>query len=280
MNINWYPGHMAKTKRDLAAVVTLTDIIIEILDARAPLASKNPDIDSLSRNLRKITLLNKADLADADTNLLWAGYFSKNGAAFLCDAKTGEGAKKVLKAIGEIACEKRERQKKRGRRSAPARVMVCGIPNVGKSTFINVFASSKKAKTANYPGVTKTAQWVRINETLELLDTPGILAPKQGDTGVMVKLAAIGAVKSAAFDAHELSLNLIELVKNVKAGALRERFGASLGEDAPPEEILAQICAIRGLVKKGGEGDLPRAALVLTNEFKSGKLGRVSLEKP
>lgn len=277
MNVQWYPGHMTKAKRQMQEDIKLIDIIIELVDARVPLSSRNPDIDELGRNKSRLILLNKADLADERQNEGWREYFQKKGFFVVqVDSRKGTGMKTIQNTIQEACREKIERDRKRGIKNRPIRAMVVGIPNVGKSTFINSFAGKACTKTGNKPGVTKGKQWIRLNKGVELLDTPGILWPKFEDQEVGVRLALVGSVKDDILNLEELSLKLIDYVKNRYKGALKDRYGAD--EEKTAVEVLEEIARARGCLKKGEELDYAKAARILFDDFRGGKLGRISLE--
>ena len=279
MNIQWYPGHMTKARRMMQENIKLVDLVIELVDARVPLSSRNPDIDDLGRNKARLLLLNKSDLADEAANEAWSAYFRAKGFQVVkLNSRSGAVFKSVNAAVQEACKEKIERDRRRGILNRPVRAMVAGIPNVGKSTFINSFAGKACTKTGNKPGVTKGAQWVRLNKQVELLDTPGILWPKFEDQEVGIKLAMIGSIKEEILNIEELALELLKLLKSRYSGTINERYGAdeSLGE----VELLGEIAKRRGCLMKGGEPDLTKAAAILLEDFRSGKLGKITLELP
>jgi len=281
MDIQWYPGHMAKTKRIITESLKQVDVVIELLDARIPMSSKNPDIDALAAAKHRIAVLNKSDLADEKINLLWRDYFAgQNLRVVMADSVKGKGLSAVVKIAMELTEEKRMRQKARGRLNMPVRAMIVGIPNVGKSTFINKYAGRGVAKTADKPGVTKAKQWIKINDGFELLDTPGILWPKFDDEAVGIKLAATGAVKDEIIDIYTLTLRLLELIAQIKPDALASRYKIVLTEEDTAETLILKIAEKRGFIKKGGDYDLKRAAVIVTDEFRAAKIGRISLEAP
>lgn len=279
MNFQWYPGHMTKAKRMMQEDIKLVDLVIEILDARIPLSSRNPDIDELGKNKSRIILLNKADLADERCNALWEEYFKEKGYHVVkINARSGAGMKAIHKVIEEACKEKIERDRKRGILNRPVRAMVVGIPNVGKSTFINTFAGKACTKTGNKPGVTKGKQWIRLNKNVELLDTPGILWPKFEDQKVGLKLALIGSIKDDILNTTELSVELIRFLCRNNAGVLAERFEAD--ENQKAELILCDVAKNRACLLKGGEYDTDKAAILLIDDFRSGRLGKITLEYP
>lgn len=277
MNVQWYPGHMTKAKRQMQEDIRLIDLIIELVDARVPLSSRNPDIDEMGKNKSRLILLNKADLADERQNEAWKAYFQEKGFFVVkVDSRSGAGMKAIQNIIQEACKEKIEKDRKKGIKNRPIRAMVVGIPNVGKSTFINSFAGKACAKTGNKPGVTRGKQWIRLNKGVELLDTPGILWPKFEDPEVGVRLACVGSIKDDIVNMEELSLNLIHFLRERYAGALKERYGVlEEGEDV---QVMEEIGRVRGCLKKGQELDYARTALVLFDDFRSGRLGRITLE--
>ncbi|OUO75632.1 ribosome biogenesis GTPase YlqF [Blautia sp. An249] len=277
MNVQWYPGHMTKARRMMQEDMKLIDLVIELVDARVPLSSRNPDIDELGKNKARLILLNKSDLSDDAANEKWARYFQEKG-FFVAkiNSKSGAGVKSLQGIILEACKEKIERDRRRGIKNRPIRAMVVGIPNVGKSTFINTFAGRACAKTGNKPGVTKGKQWIRLNKNVELLDTPGILWPKFEDQAVGVRLAFIGSIKDDILNIDELSLLLIENLCTRYPGALTERYGIS--EEGKPVAVLEAVAESRNCILKGQELDYSKAAGILLDDFRSGKLGRITLE--
>ena len=280
MNIQWYPGHMTKAKRAMKEDVKLVDLVIELVDARAPLASRNPDIDSLVAGKGRVILLNKADLASEKANAAWITYFESQGFQVMKIDARAKATLKQLNALIQEACkEKIERDRRRGILNRPVRAMVVGIPNVGKSTFINSFAGKAAAKTGNKPGVTKGNQWIRLNKQVELLDTPGILWPKFEDQRVGLLLAFLGSINDEILEKDELASELADYLRNITPGLLKERYG--IEEDGKkPYELLDEIAAARACLTKGGVNDLTKAARLLLDEFRGGKLGRITLEMP
>lgn len=279
MDVQWYPGHMTRAKRQMHEDIKLIDLIIELVDARVPFSSRNPDIDELGKNKSRLILLNKADLADTSVNDAWVEYFRQNGFfAVKVDSRKGTGMKNIQDMIRQACREKMERDRKRGIRNRPVRAMVAGIPNVGKSTFINKFTGRACTKTGNKPGVTRGKQWIRINKDVELLDTPGILWPKFQDQEVGIRLACIGSVKDDILNMEELALWLIGFLSSSYSGVLADRYG--LTEEGKAVEILEQIARARGCLKKQEEIDYGKAAGILFDDFRSGRMGRISLEKP
>ena len=278
MNVQWYPGHMTKAKRQMQEDLKLIDLIIELVDARVPLSSRNPDIDQLGQNKSRLILLNKADLADERQNEAWKEYFQKRGFHVVkVDSRNGAGMKTIQNVIQEACKEKIERDRRRGIKNRPIRAMVAGIPNVGKSTFINTFAGRACAKTGNKPGVTKGKQWIRLNKGLELLDTPGILWPKFEDQQVGMRLAFIGSMNDEILIPDELACDLIGAIKELYPKALQERYEADPA--GKPIEILEAVAESRKCYAKGEQLDLGKAAGILIDDFRSGKLGRITLER-
>lgn len=286
MVYQWYPGHMTKAKRMMQENIKLIDLVIELVDARIPMSSRNPDIDELGKNKARLILLNKADLADEQQTKGWQTFFEKQGCFVVAlNSRNRNGMKAINSAVAEACKEKIERDRKRGILNRPVRAMVVGIPNVGKSTFINSFAGKACAKTGNKPGVTKGKQWIRLSKTLELLDTPGILWPKFEDQQVGIRLALIGSMNDEILNTEELAMELILFLEKEYGGLLKERYGISPAEEEAFGEtgalkILEQIAEVRKCFKKGEELDLRKAANLLLDDFRSGKLGRVTLEKP
>ena len=277
MNVQWYPGHMTKAKRQMQEDLKLIDLIIELVDARVPLSSRNPDIDQLGQNKSRLILLNKADLADERQNEAWKEYFQSKGFHVVkVDSRNGAGMKTIQNVIQEACKEKIERDRRRGIKNRPIRAMVAGIPNVGKSTFINTFAGKACAKTGNKPGVTKGKQWIRLNKNVELLDTPGILWPKFEDQEVGIRLAFVGSIKDDILNMEELALKLIDYLKEHYTGLLEKRYGISEAGNAV--EILGEIAKARGCLKKGEELDYTKASGLLFDDFRGGKIGRITLE--
>ena len=279
MNYQWYPGHMTKAKRMMQEDIKLIDLVIELVDARIPLSSRNPDIDELGKNKSRLILLNKADLADKSANRAWMTYFEEKGYHVLeIDSRSGAGMKAITALVQEACKEKIERDLKRGIKNRPVRAMVVGIPNVGKSTFINSYAGKACAKTGNKPGVTKGKQWIRLNKNVELLDTPGILWPKFEDQAVGMKLAVIGSINDEILNVDELANQLIRFLMERYPGILSERF--HLDAEESDMQVLEGIAKVRGCLLKGGEYDYSKAASLLLDDFRKGKLGRLTLEFP
>lgn len=279
MNYQWYPGHMTKAKRMMQENIKLIDLIIELVDARIPMSSRNPDIDELGKGKSRIILLNKSDLADARLNQEWESFFKEKGYFVQpLNAKTGAGIKNIQALVQKSCKEKIERDRKRGIINRPVRAMVVGIPNVGKSTFINSFAGKACAKTGNKPGVTKGKQWIRLNKNLELLDTPGILWPKFEDQKIGERLALIGSINDEILHVDELAVALIRNLKNSYLDLLEKRYDITIDEDA--YDTLKKIAIARKCLQKGELPDVDRASSMLLEDFRSGKLGRITLERP
>ena len=279
MHFQWYPGHMTKAKRQMQEDIKLIDLVIELVDSRIPLSSRNPDIDELGKNKARLILLNKADLADDRQNEAWSEYFKAKGFYVVkIDARRNNGMKTIQNVILEACKEKIERDRKRGIKNRPVRAMVVGIPNVGKSTFINTFAGKACAKTGNKPGVTKGKQWIRLNKNVELLDTPGILWPKFEDQLVGLRLALIGSIKDEILNIDELSIELIKILQQHYAGMLHERYDVDEAQDAV--KVLEEVAIKRNCIQKGGEPDYSKAAALIIDEFRSGRIGKITLEFP
>ena len=280
MNIQWYPGHMTKTRRQMEADLKQVDAVCEILDARIPISSRNPDIDSICGNKPRIVILNRMDLADPDATKQWGAYFrSKGMAAITTDCKTKRGINEFQPAVRSVLKEKIERDLARGMKRS-LRVMIVGIPNVGKSTLINQISGRKGAKAENRPGVTRGKQWVTVEGGLLLLDTPGILWPKFEDPNVGLALAFTGAVKEDVIDVEELACRLFSLLWQRYPDAVKARYGIDMLEDAQGYELLEAAGKKRGYLLSRGEINTERMAKVLVDEYRSGKLGRLTFEMP
>lgn len=280
MNYQWYPGHMTKAKRMMQEDLKLIDLVIELLDARAPLSSRNPDIDELGKGKYRLLLLNKADLADEESNKKWIDFFNEQGLAVQeINARVNGEMKGILQLVQNVCREKIERDRKRGIKNRPIRAMVVGIPNVGKSTFINSFAGRACAKTGNKPGVTKGKQWIRLSPSLELLDTPGILWPKFEDPAVGMKLAFIGSMNDQILILQELAQDLVYALMKRYPGAIASRYGI-VETNSDAAAILADIARVRKCFLKGEELDYEKASALLLEDFRSGRLGKITLEDP
>ncbi len=281
MNIQWYPGHMTKTKRMMQENISLVDIVIELVDARIPYSSKNPDIDDLAKNKYRMILLNKCDLAEENATVLWEKYYKQKGFAVMqLNALKGTGISQVTASARELMQEKIQKQKARGRLFVPIRSMIVGIPNVGKSTFINQYVGKTTAKTGDKPGVTRGKQWIKLKKDFELLDTPGILWPKFDDKEVGLKLAFTGAVNDDILDLTTLATELINYLVIRHSQCLQKRYQITFDTIEQPHVILKQIAVARGFKQKGGDADLDRAAKILLDEYRGGKLGKITLELP
>ena len=278
MNYQWYPGHMTKAKRMMQENIKLIDLVIELVDARVPLSSRNPDIDELGKGKSRLILLNKADLADDKRTKEWFSYFKEKGFFVLAiNARTKENMKAIQNIVTEACREKIERDEKRGIINRPVRAMVVGIPNVGKSTFINSFAGKACTKTGNKPGVTKGKQWIRLNKGLELLDTPGILWPKFEDQQVGLRLAMIGSMNDEILNTEELALSLIAYLEEHYQGLLEKRYQI-INEE--PLKILEEIGEKRKCFLKGEQLDYRKTSNLIVDDFRSGRLGKITLEFP
>ena len=279
MNYQWYPGHMTKAVRMMQENIKLIDLVIELVDARTPMSSKNPDIDSLAGNKARVILLNKADLADPAGNAAWTEYFKKKGFHVLeINARTGAGVRAVQGLVQEACKEKVERDRRRGIKNRPIRAMVVGIPNVGKSTFINAFAGKGCTKTGNKPGVTKGKQWIRLNQNLELLDTPGILWPRFENQQVGERLAMIGSINDEILHVDELAAAILIYLQKHYQGKIHERYETEESGDA--YAMLKEISIQRKCFLKGEEPDLLRTSRIIVDDFRGGRLGRITLESP
>ena len=281
MNIQWYPGHMTKTRRMIEADLKLVDLVAEVIDARIPRSSRNPDIDELVGRKPRLIVLNRADQADPALNKAWGKWFRDRGCAVLeTDSKTGAGVNQFSNVVKEALKEQIARWREKGQVGRPVRVMVVGVPNVGKSTFINKVAKRKSAKAQDRPGVTRGKQWVAVDAGLDLLDTPGILWPKFEDQEVGRRLAYTGAIKDDIMDVEELGCTLMEELAARYPQALAERYKLTPEPDIPGWELLEAAGRKRGFLISGGEVNLERMARVLLDEFRGGKLGRFTLEAP
>ena len=280
MNIQWYPGHMTKTRRQIEADLKQVDAVCEIVDARIPMSSRNPDIDAICGGKPRIIVLNRMDLADPAATRRWKDYFKSRGMAVIAtDCKTRQGIADFTPAARAACAEKLQRDAARGM-NRPLRVMVVGIPNVGKSTLINQISGRKGAKAENRPGVTRGKQWVTVDSGLQLLDTPGILWPKFEDPEVGMMLAYTGAVKEGVIDLEELSCRLLELLLKYYPHVLAERYQVEAEPGTPGYELLEMAGRKRGYLLRGAEVHTERMAKVLMDEFRSGKLGKFTLEMP
>jgi len=282
MNIQWYPGHMAKAKRKITEELKLVDIVIELLDARIPMSSRNPEVDEIVGNKKRIIVLNKSDLADPSINAKWLEYFNQeNTRAILVNSLKGNGLKDVLSASKQLMKEKLDRLKSKGLLVKTTRALIIGIPNVGKSTFINRIAGRSAAQTGDRPGVTKSKQWIKVSNELELLDTPGILWPKFEDKRAGMYLAFTGAIKDEILDVNELAQNLLQVLAEKFPEKLKNRYKLEdIPEGIASEELLERIGRKRGCIIAGGEVDLLRASTMLLDEFRGGRIGAISLETP
>lgn len=281
MNIQWYPGHMTKTRRQMENDVKLVDLVAEVVDARIPISSRNPDIDAIVGNRPRLIIFNRVDQADPAMTANWRAWFKAKGYGVLeTDAKSGKGVNQFAVAAKTVLADKLEAWKAKGQVGRPVRVMVVGVPNVGKSTFINKVARRKSAKASDRPGVTRGKQWVSVDVGLELLDTPGILWPKFEDESIGLYLAFTGAVKDEVTDIEGVACILLELLQNRYPKVLEERYRLTKPNGFQGWDLLEQCARKRGMLISGGEADTERMAKVLLDEFRGGKLGRFTLELP
>lgn len=281
MEIQWYPGHMAKTKRKIQEELKLVDVVIELLDARIPISSKNPEVDSIIQNKPKIILLNKSDLSDPEVNKLWADYYTENKQDFIfSNSITGKGVKELISAMESKMAHVLERDAKKGRMNRQIKCMILGIPNVGKSTLINRMAGRSSAKTGNIPGVTRANQWIRVSNTSLLLDTPGILWPKFEDQETGLKLAWIGSIKDTIYDREEATLLLISFLREYYPKNLEERYNIEIDSNDEDIMVYEKIAQKRGFIQKGNNIDYARTAEMLLDELRKTKIGKISFERP
>lgn len=282
-NIQWFPGHMTKTKRQIQASLKLVDAVAEILDARIPVSSRNPDLRNLIQNKPKIVLLNKCDMANQTATKMWIDHYAKQGIkAIAVDCKSGRGLNKFPLAVNEVMSERISRLKAKGMKNPTMRIMIVGIPNVGKSSFINKIAKQNRAKVEDRPGVTRGNQWFTISKSLEMLDTPGVLWPKFDDQTVGEHLAFTGAVKDQVIDIELLAVRLLDFLKKLKPAEFIDRFKLEEIDldEVDSYELLKIIAKKRGMLISGGEVNTERAAIMLLDEFRAAKLGRITVEMP
>lgn len=290
INVQWFPGHMAKTRRIMKSSMPLVDAVVEITDARIPYSSRNPEMDKIIGNKPRLILLNKCDAADETVTSQWIDYYKrKNILALATDCKSGRGVNKFLPALKQLLSTEIEKWNAKGMTGRPIRIMIVGIPNVGKSSFINKLSNSKRARVEDRPGVTRGKQWVTLSEGLELLDMPGVLWPKFEDKQVGENLAFTGAIKDNVMDIEYLACRLLQFLNNGYSDRIEERYGVDLSGIKPDDsvlsdctegyEILNRIGKKRGFLISGGEIDTERTAITVVDEFRGGKLGRLSLEK-
>lgn len=280
-NIQWFPGHMTKTKRQISDSLRLVDAVAEIIDARIPYSSRNPDLPSMTKDKPRIVLLNKCDAADPAATRLWLDYFKSNNIpALAVDCRTGNGLNRFLPTVKEVLSDRLARLKAKGMAGMTLRVMVAGIPNAGKSSFINKMARNTKAKVEDRPGVTRGNQWYSIPGGIDLLDTAGVLWPKFDDQRVGEKLAFTGAIKDDVVDTEQLAMRLLEYLIPVYSSVIKDRYKLDSVISDDPYELLCMIGKRRGMLIAGGEIDTERAAIMLLDEFRGAKLGRITLERP
>lgn len=278
MDYQWYPGHMTKAIRQMKEDIKLIDVVVELVDARVPNSSRNPDIDSLANNKARIIILNKSDLADSTKNIEWTDYYKDKGFYVVAiDSRKKSSVKEVSRIIDKACAKKKERDLKRGIKNRPIRAMVVGIPNVGKSTFINTYAGRASAKTGNKPGVTKGKQWIRLKSDVELLDTPGILWPKFEDKQIGFNLACIGSMNDNILDNSEIATGIVEYIIDNYKGLLKDRY--DVDESSDIADIINSIANNRNCIKKGEEIDYNKTYNLIIDEFRSGTIGRITLDK-
>ena len=281
MNIQWFPGHMAKTKKLIKENVKLTDLVVEVLDARIPYSSQNPQVSELIGDKHRIIALNKCDLADQQINSKWIKYFNeKNIDVFLTDSITKTGIKDLLNQAKNILHKKEELQMKKGRVHRAVKIMVIGVPNVGKSTFINAIANKKIANTSDRPGVTKSKQWIRLNRDFSMLDMPGTLWPKFDNQMIGYNLAFTGTIKDEIMDIQTIAIKLVQKLRKIDESSISNRFKININETDTDHEVFENMAKKRGFILKGGIIDHQRCANIFLDEFRAGLLGRISLEEP
>lgn len=277
MKVQWYPGHMTKSFRQMRDDIKMIDLVIELLDTRVPMSSRNPDIDSLSKGKSRLVLLNKADLADESQTDKWINYFDSQGiVALKINSKDRHTLKQFDDAVAMVCKDKIESNKNKGI-NRPIRAMVVGIPNVGKSTFINTYVKKAATKTGNKPGVTKGKQWIRLNDRIELLDTPGILWPRFEDEKIGINLAFIGSINDQILSIEDLAFELIKFLNEYYPNVVKDRYGIKGDDDIV--QVMYQIAEARGCRLKGNRLDLEKASHIIIDEFRAGKLGRVTLDR-
>ena len=280
-SIQWFPGHMTKTKRMIKASLPLVDAVVEILDARVPESSRNPDLQSLIEGKPRIIILNKCDTADETSTQKWISWYKNQGVvAIAADCRSGKGLNKFIPAVKQVLSDLIQKYESKGMKGRVLHLMVVGIPNVGKSSFINRLAGQKKAKVEDRPGVTRTKQWVKLSEDIELLDMPGVLWPKFEDMSVGEKLAFTGAVKDDVVDIETLACRLLCLLNSLYKNELTARYKIETADDEDGYELLQKVGKARGMLVSGGEINTERAAITVLDEFRGGKLGRITLELP
>ncbi|MBQ3940223.1 MAG: ribosome biogenesis GTPase YlqF [Oscillospiraceae bacterium] len=280
-DIQWFPGHMTRTRRQIAKSLPLVDAVAELLDARIPAASRNPEFAGLTRRKPRLVILNKADMADPDTTARWVQHYRKEGCAVItCDSKSGRGIKGFAPALRELLAEQLKKYADKGMKGRPIRVMILGIPNVGKSSLINKLAGKNRAKAEDRAGVTRTQQWIKTEGGVELLDTPGVLWPKFDDQEVAVRLAMTGAVRDDILDKEALAARLLSLLHTEYPDAVAARYKIAPDAEESGFQLLELLAKNRGMLLSGGVPDTERAAITLLDEFRGAKLGRISLEKP
>lgn len=280
MNINWYPGHMKKTKESIKKNLSLVDIVYEVIDARIPFSSQNPDIDGILGKKHRLIILNKSDLANKEANKKWQDYFKNKGiSSVIVNSAKNKGLEKIIDLSYMLTEEKIKRLAKKGIKNRPIRAMIVGVPNVGKSTLINSLSKRKGTKVGNKPGVTRANQWIKIKGDLELLDTPGILWPKFEDKEVGLNLAFTGAIKDELLDVENLAIKLVERLNSISKSFIEERYNILVGHKAP-YDIMLEIGKRRGCFIKGGEINFTKTSYIVLDEFRKGLIGKITLEFP
>ncbi|MDQ2087206.1 ribosome biogenesis GTPase YlqF [Herbivorax sp. ANBcel31] len=281
MNIQWFPGHMSKTKRLLSENLKMVDVVIELLDARIPVSSKNPEIDNIVNNKPKIIVLNKSDLADEKVSDIWKKWYSSKGyTSIFVNSINGSGIKQLKSKMRDIMKDRIKKDRERGRIFRPVKAMIVGVPNVGKSSLINKIAGKGRTSTGDRPGVTRGKQWINVNNEIQLLDTPGILWPKFEDERVGINLAITGAIKDNILDITELASALFEILSKDYPEYLTKRYKLGEIEDKSGLDILKEAGKKRGCIISGGEIDMMRISAIVLDEFRGAKIGKISLEKP
>ncbi len=280
MNINWYPGHMKKTKESIRKSLTLVDLVYEVVDARVPRSSRNPEVDNILGDKPRLIIMNKSDLSNESDNKIWQSYFEEMGiSSIIVDSITNRGIDNIINVSYKLIEEKIQRLKSKGIKNRPIRAMIIGVPNVGKSTLINSLSKRKGAKVGNRPGVTKANQWIKIKGNLELLDTPGILWPKFEDEDIGLNLAFTGAIKDELLDVETLAIKLVEKLNKISTSFIERRYNIDVGNKSS-YELINDIGKKRGCIIKGGEIDFTKTSNLILDEYRKGLIGKITLELP